>query len=449
MRLPDPQRSYAVLIGASTYRADTVADLPAVRNNLYDLAAVLTHPRLGGMPVERCVVVPDPTDVRAVYRTLRGCASAAEDTLLVYFAGHGQTGPRNELYLLLADTDPSELRVSALPFDVVREVIADSPAANRVVILDCCFSGRAIQDMGAGTDTLLGQVGIEGTYVLTSAPVNAVALAPVGATYTSFTGELLALLRDGVPGGPDLLTFGEIYRRLLHTATTKGLPVPGQRGTGTVDMLALTRNAAAAQPHPPVTAAPKPPPATAAQPPPPAATVKPHPPATAAKPSPPTTVKPPHPTPAAQRPSPTPAPPRTPAAPPTDPPPRAHAATPPRSPEAPAPLPKPARRPSTPRPTALEPPRPTRLPWALTLMVASLALSAATSAAIQVRSDRIGLTIACSVLAVAAVALERRFWPLLLVVAASLTLSGVGVFALLLPLVGVGWLVVHLRRRDR
>jgi hypothetical protein len=72
-----------------------------------------------------------------------------------------------------------------------------------------------------------------------------------------FTGELLALLRGGVSDGPELLTFGEIYRRLLHTATAKGLPLPGQRGTGTVDLLALSRNVAVmAKPRP---AAPPPP----------------------------------------------------------------------------------------------------------------------------------------------------------------------------------------------
>lgn len=58
----------------------------------------------------------------------------AEDTLLVYFAGHGRTGPRNELYLGLANTEPHELPVSALPFDLVREMFRDSPADNRVVI---------------------------------------------------------------------------------------------------------------------------------------------------------------------------------------------------------------------------------------------------------------------------------------------------------------------------
>lgn len=244
MRLPDPQRSYAVLIGTSTYHFPELADLPAVRNNLDALARVLTDQTLGWLPAERCVVLSDFTDVREVYRTLRRYAAITEDTLLVYFAGHGRTDPRNELYLGMTDTDPDELRVSALPFDLIREVLGDSPAVNRVLILDCCFSGRAIQDMSGPDETILGQIGIEGTYTLTSASANAVALAPVGADYTAFTGELVTLLRTGIPNGPELLTFATLYRQLLHTMTSLGLPLPRQRGTGTVDQLALTRNPA-------------------------------------------------------------------------------------------------------------------------------------------------------------------------------------------------------------
>jgi len=244
MRLPDPQRSYAVLIGASTYHFSELRDLPAVRRNLDVLAEMFTDQTIGWLPLERCIVLPDPTDVRLVYRTLRRYAGLAEDTLLVYFAGHGRTGQHNELYLSMTDTDPDELRVSALPFDLIRDVFGDSPAANRVLILDCCFSGRAIQDMSGPDEAILGQIGIEGTYTLTSSPANAVALAPAGADYTAFTGELITLLRTGIPDGPELLTFATIYRHLLHTMTILGLPLPKQRGTGTVDQLALARNPA-------------------------------------------------------------------------------------------------------------------------------------------------------------------------------------------------------------
>lgn len=68
--------------------------------------------------------------------------------------------------------------------------------------------------MGSGSDAALGQIEIGGTYTLTSAPANAAALAPLDAPYTVFTGELISLLRTGMPGGPELLSLDPIYQRL-------------------------------------------------------------------------------------------------------------------------------------------------------------------------------------------------------------------------------------------
>jgi hypothetical protein len=251
VRLPDPERSYAVLIGVSAYRSKELPGLPSVASNLDGLAEILTDPALGGLPAGRCITLRDPVGVPAVYRALRRYATAAQDTLLVYFAGHGRIGmARNELFLSLADTDPDELPVTALRFDLIREVFADSPAVNRVLILDCCFSGRAIPDMSGPEETILGQVDIEGTYTLTATPGNEVALAPAGAAYTAFTGELLALVRAGIPGGPQFLTYASIYPRLLQTMTSRGFPRPRQCGTGTVSQLALARNPGYADPVP-------------------------------------------------------------------------------------------------------------------------------------------------------------------------------------------------------
>jgi hypothetical protein len=244
VRLPDPGRSYAVLIGTSTYQSPELPNLPAVRNNLLGLVAALTDPAVSGFDRAKCTVVADSGALRTAYRTLRDHARRAEDTLLVYFAGHGFVGAlRHELYLALPDTDPDELQVSALPFEVIREVLRDCPATNRVLILDCCFSGLAVRDhMTSPTAMVLGQVDVSGTYTLASTSTNATAVAPSGATYTAFTGELLTLLREGIPDGPELLTLGTIYPRLRLALTAKGLPAPTQRGTDTADLLALARN---------------------------------------------------------------------------------------------------------------------------------------------------------------------------------------------------------------
>jgi hypothetical protein len=250
VRLPDPNRSFAVLIGSSSYQSNWLPDLPAVRNNLTDLAAALTHPEMGGLSPERCIRLTDPASVREVYRALREYARRVEDTLIIYYAGHGLTGSlRNELYLALTDTDLDELPVSALDFDMIRSVFEDCPAINRVLILDCCFSGRAAQ--GFMADSVLGQVEVSGTYTLASTSANALAAAPPGARYTAFTGELLSLLHNGIPRGPELLSLGTIFRRLRHTMATRRLPIPTQRGTDTADLLALARNPAYRRPQPP------------------------------------------------------------------------------------------------------------------------------------------------------------------------------------------------------
>lgn len=244
MRLADPRRSYAVLIGVSNYDSLEFSDLAAVRNNLTDLKHALTDPKIGGLDADRCIEILNPRDARTIYRQIKRYSSSAEDTFLVYFAGHGCTGPRNELFLSLSETDPDELPVSALAFDLMRGLISESPASNRVLILDCCFSGIAVQDMSNLSATVVGQVEIEGTYTLTATARNVPALAPFGARYTAFTGELLALLERGVQDGSEFISYGDLYRNLLDVMKTRNLPSPGQRGTGTVDQLGLARNRA-------------------------------------------------------------------------------------------------------------------------------------------------------------------------------------------------------------
>ena len=105
---------------------------------------------------------------------------------------------------------------------------------------------------------ILGQVDVTGTYTLASTRANELAIAAPGATHTAFTGELLHLLRDGVPDGPDLLTFGLLFPLLHRAMSRNGLPLPDQRNTGTISGLALTRNPTATpepepEPEPEVT----------------------------------------------------------------------------------------------------------------------------------------------------------------------------------------------------
>ncbi|MBF6436082.1 caspase family protein [Nocardia cyriacigeorgica] len=247
MRLPDPARSWAVLLGTSTFDDTALPDIPAVRNNLADLAEVLTSPWATALPGEHCVTLADESDRAVIGSALNTVAAQAQDLLLVYYAGHGLIGPDGSLYLSLPNTRSDRNMVSwtALPFELVRRTLATASADNRVLILDCCFSGLAVDLMTEVTAAVSGQITVAGTCTLTSSPANRPSIAPVNARHTAYTGELLALLQRGpTDPGTELLTLTALHQQLEQVLPAKGFPRPEQRNTRSIGQLALARRRA-------------------------------------------------------------------------------------------------------------------------------------------------------------------------------------------------------------
>jgi hypothetical protein len=232
-----------VLIGSGTFVSDSLSDYPAISDSISGMASVLTSANGLSLPSAHCTVVPENADARDVGRTLHAASRAATDLLVIYYAGHGIVGKRGELYLALADTDHQWLNLSALAFEDVKEFCTDSRAHRRLVVLDCCYSGRAIGDpLSSAMAEILDKVSISGTFTLTAAPANREALVIPGERYTAFTGRLLSLLNDGDPCGPEFWTLDEIYLRLRTSLLSENLPEPQRSGTKTIDKLPIARN---------------------------------------------------------------------------------------------------------------------------------------------------------------------------------------------------------------
>jgi putative transcriptional regulator len=246
--LADPRASRVVLIGGAHYRH--LPEVPAVARNLSGLTGVVTDADLWGVAAEHCRAVLDASDPGEVSRTVRQAAAEVQPDglLLVYYAGHGLVDPFDgSLVLALHDTDPAVPYEAGLPYEFIRRAVSASPAQRRVVVLDCCYAGRASGVLAAeetGTKTVADRAEIEQTCLLVSAPRNRTAQAPQGAPYTAFTGELLRVLRGGANDRPAVLDVRAVWQEVARLLRARGFELPELRAGNAGDTIGLVRNAA-------------------------------------------------------------------------------------------------------------------------------------------------------------------------------------------------------------
>lgn len=242
-RLPRLEGTRAVLIGASRYVSPSLHDLPSVSSNIASLVGLLSSPEILGLAASQLTVIDEPASPRAVDEAVRSAADAASDTLIVYFAGHGLIeGRTGELHLAVGDSDPPAVHSTAVPYGWIRNAVLDGPP-RRVVILDCCFSGRALNTMGESDRMLAAAAEVEGTAVLAAAHENRAALAQSGERYTAFTGELVSALEEGIDGAGPVLSLRALFGHMERALRVKGCPAPQSAFRNTADEIGFRNRA--------------------------------------------------------------------------------------------------------------------------------------------------------------------------------------------------------------
>jgi Caspase domain len=232
---PDPTQSRALIIAAGHFDSPLLPDIPGAPAGARRLAGILTDEHREGHVPDTQVLI-NPVSPRQVLEAIE-YASQAVDTFILHFAGHGLVTPRGTLSLALQTTD-RESRFSSLAWEDARVLIAESPAARSLVVIDACFAGQAL--IGA-MGTADGAFFLPVSELLTS--TGAYELAFTDSDSPAFTGALINLLTNGDPNLPEILTTDEIYRGLHNWARREDKPLP-QRVRSGDGILALARNAA-------------------------------------------------------------------------------------------------------------------------------------------------------------------------------------------------------------
>lgn len=239
----DPARSACVLIGVDDYTY--LPKLTSVPRSLAALEEALADESIWGVPESRRWAVPNPQTQWELTDPIRAAAELADDTLLIYYLGHGLLDSQDDqLYLTLPDSKKGRSE-RALPYETLRRILGDArdSVRRRVLILDCCYSGQVLERMSAEealTDSLLA---IEGSYVLTSTAENRRAVAR-HKTFTAFTGEVVQVLRAGDPARPQQrhLTLNQIHDAVRRALVEQNLPEPQRQDRNGVGDLLFVRN---------------------------------------------------------------------------------------------------------------------------------------------------------------------------------------------------------------
>jgi len=141
-------QGHALLIGVANYRRISV--LPAaILNDVNDVAATLSSPHYCAYAPGNVVTLLDSNATRAA--VLRGldelaARAAADDTVCVFFSGHGGVvgSPGNEKSVLVTvDSDLADIENTSISSDTLAAALGQIRAKRLLVFIDACHAGGA------------------------------------------------------------------------------------------------------------------------------------------------------------------------------------------------------------------------------------------------------------------------------------------------------------------
>ncbi|GAA0437402.1 hypothetical protein Acor_49830 [Acrocarpospora corrugata] len=132
-------RRLALLIATYQYQDTGLRQLTAPAHDAEALAAVLRDPEIAGFEVTTLINEPHHRVGEAIgdfYRDPR-----RDDLTLLYFTGHGLKDDDGRLYLAMTNTRRDSLLFTALSAEQIDQAMEGCRSRQKVLILDCCYSG--------------------------------------------------------------------------------------------------------------------------------------------------------------------------------------------------------------------------------------------------------------------------------------------------------------------
>jgi hypothetical protein len=217
--LVEPKR-HALLIATSKYHDPRFDALGAPSGDVNELARLLRKPAVGGFATTVRKDKPAPKLMQDIETFFAD--RSTDDTLLLYFTGHGITSTDNRFFVVARDTVQDRLLSTGVSGRFLHDVMSRSRSRRQILILDCCFSGAFTREFVAKADRRLhveGELGGSGRVILTASD----------ALQNAFEGSNVTELARS--------TAGSLFTRALIDGLTS--PDADQDGDGVISIVEL------------------------------------------------------------------------------------------------------------------------------------------------------------------------------------------------------------------
>jgi hypothetical protein len=247
-----PANYWAVVIGVGRYESPNISPLRYTVPDAEAIYRTLTGPV--GLKQEQVVLLTDRAERKPTLRNIRWAlgtflarSALKDDTVLVFFAGHG--APEIDLrgverdglskYLVPADADPDDLYSTALPMDEIHNIFSRIEAERVVVFLDACYSGAAGGRTFAAKRTRATNVDdlflerltrSKGRAIITASRASEVSLEIAELGHGLFTYHLLEGLRGAADSNRDsIVSLQELYEYVEGQVVRQSRAVGGNQ----------------------------------------------------------------------------------------------------------------------------------------------------------------------------------------------------------------------------
>lgn len=239
-----------LLIGVSKYYEDkTINSIPNVKRNITLLKQAFLSNTVLNITEEDLTVSLNENRTNIERRLIQASREAKNHsyTLLVYYAGHGIISTQDfGLYLTASNTTNEFLESDGINISKFREIIENSRAGRKIVIMDSCHSGAIHNSMNNVSSQIQSELNkFEGTYVITSASKDDPALYPADKPKlpTYFTAKFIEILENGIDNNSKYITIRDIFEEIQSSfREQKSLPLPQQSVFQNADKIIFAEN---------------------------------------------------------------------------------------------------------------------------------------------------------------------------------------------------------------